>query len=373
MVQVPSDIARTTFAVLFIGGLGVASFWVLRPFLAATVWAATLVVATWPLMLRVQHRLWDRRWLAVIVMILALLFVVVVPFWLAISTVVANAGRLGAFAGSLAAFRMPPTPNWVHTIPIIGASVAQAWADVANMGVSELAKDMSPYAGQAVRLFVSTIGDLGRAFVQFLLTIVVASVLYIHGEDAADFVRRFGHRLAGDRGVESVGLAAHAIRGVALGVVVSALIEAALGGAALAVAGLPFAALLTALIFIACILQIGPGVILIPAVIWSYWKGNPAWATFLLAASIVVIVLDNLLRPVLMRRGAQMSLLLVLAGVLGGISGFGLVGIFLGPTILAVAHTLLVSWMAADQSVGVPGACSSAPHAANVASQSREQ
>lgn len=355
MAQAPSDITRTTFAVLFIGGLGVAAFWVVRPFLAATVWAATLVVATWPVMLGVQRRLWDRRWLAVVVMILALLFVVVVPFWLAIDTVVANTGRLVGFAGSLARFKMPPAPNWVHTIPVIGGTVAQAWADVANMGVRELAADLSPYAGQAARLFVSAVGDLGRAFVQFLLTIVVATVLYIRGEDAAGFVRRFGHRLAGDRGVESVGLAAHAIRSVALGVVVSALIEAALGGAALAAAGLPFAALLTALIFIACILQIGPGVVLIPAIVWSYWKGNSAAATFLLAASIVIIVLDNLLRPLLMKRGVQISLLLVLAGVLGGISGFGLVGIFLGPTILAVAYTLLVSWMTADQSANGHG------------------
>ena len=354
MAPIPRDVTRTTLAVMFIGGLGVASFLVMRPFLAAIIWAATLVTATWPLMLRVQRRLWGRRWLAVIVMTVALLLVVIVPFWLAIATIVANAGRMLVFAESLASFRVPPAPDWLSTVPIVGTAAAQTWASAAYMGIRDLAPGLTPYAGQAARLLVSAVGSLGMAFVQFLLTIIVAAILYVHGERAAVFARRFGHRLAGDRGEDSVRLVAHAIRGVALGIVVSALIELALGGAALAAAGLRFAALLTAVMFMACVTQIGPGIVLIPAVIWMYWQDDATWATFLLAATIVVIVLDNLLRPVLMKKGAHLPLLLILAGVLGGVTAFGLVGIFLGPTVLAVTYTLLQAWMAEDKAAGTP-------------------
>jgi predicted PurR-regulated permease PerM len=348
MAQVQRDVARTTLAVLFIGGLALASFWVMRPFLAAIIWAATLVIATWPLMLRVQRRLRGRRWFAVIVMTLALLLVVLVPFWLAIGTIVANAGRIFALGEAIASFKTPPAPDWLHTIPIVGAPASEAWAGVTDMGLRDLAPSLAPYAGQAARLFISAIGSLGTAFVQFLLTIIVAAILYAHGEQAAVFARRFGHRLAGDRGEDSVRLVVHAIRGVALGIVVSALAESALGGAALAVAGLRFASLLTAVMFMACVMQIGPGIVLIPAVVWMYWTGDGTWATFLLAATVVVVVGDNLLRPVLIKRGAHLPLLLILAGVLGGVAAFGLIGIFLGPTVLAVTYTLLQAWVAED-------------------------
>jgi predicted PurR-regulated permease PerM len=348
MAQVQREVARTTLAVMFIGGLAVASFWVMRPFLAATIWAATLVIAAWPLMLRVQRRLWGRRWLSVIVMTLALLLVVLVPFWLAIGTIVANAGSIVALGGAVASFRTPPPPDWLHTIPIVGAMAAQAWTGVTDMGIGDLAPSLAPYAGQAARWFVSALGSLGTAFVQFLLTIIVAAILFARGEQAALFAQRFGHRLASERGDDTVRLVVHAIRGVALGIVVSALVESAVGGAALAVAGLRFASLLTAVMFMTCVMQIGPGIVLIPAVAWLYWSGEGTWATFLLAATIVVIVLDNLLRPALMKRGAHLPLLLILAGVLGGVAAFGLVGIFLGPTVLAVTYTLLQAWVADD-------------------------
>lgn len=348
VAQIQRDVARTTLAVMFIGGLAVASFWVMRPFIAAIIWAATLVIATWPLMLRVQRRVWGRRWFAVIVMTLALLLVVLVPFWLAIGTIVANAGRIFGLVEAIAAFKIPPAPDWLHTIPIVGAAASQTWASITDMGIRNLAPSLAPYAGQAARLFVSALGSVGTAFVQLLLTIIVAAILFARGEQAAVFARRFGHRLAGDRGEDSVRLVVHAVRGVALGIVVSALVESALGGAALAVAGLRLASLLTAVMFMACVMQIGPGIVLIPAVAWMYWTGDGTWATFLLAATIVVIVLDNLLRPALMKRGAHLPLLLILAGVLGGVAAFGLVGIFLGPTVLAVTYTLLQAWVAED-------------------------
>jgi predicted PurR-regulated permease PerM len=139
-------------------------------------------------------------------------------------------------------------------------------------------------------------------------------------------------------------LAGQAIRGVALGVVVTAVVQSLLAGLGLVIAGTPFAAVLTAIIFMLCIAQLGPALVLIPVVIHTYWTGDSAWGTFLLVWSIVVGTLDNFLRPVLIRKGADLPLLLIFAGVIGGLLGFGIVGIFVGPAVLAVSYTLLDDW-----------------------------
>ena len=140
-------------------------------------------------------------------------------------------------------------------------------------------------------------------------------------------------------------LAARAIRGVALGVVVTALAQALLGGVGLAVAGVPFAGVLTAVMLMLCLAQIGPGLVLIPATIWLYWTGDNLWGTLLLVWSLFVVTLDNFLRPFLIKQGADLPLLLIFAGVIGGLLSLGLLGIFVGPVVLAVSYTLLEAWI----------------------------
>src|SRR5258708_12711987 len=183
--------------------------------------------------------------------------------------------------------------------------------------------------------------------------------MYVSGEKVAAATQRFGYRLAGVRGKESVLLAGQAIRSVALGVVVTALAQSVLGGIGLALAGVPFAAVLTAVMFMLCIAQFGPLPVLVPVVIWLYWSGESGWGTVLLVWTILVGSLDNILRPILMRKGAHLPLVLLLAGVIGGLIAFGLVGIFLGPVVLAVGFPLLPSLMprkkiTADQFVNPP-------------------
>ena len=182
--------------------------------------------------------------------------------------------------------------------------------------------------------------------VQFLMTVAIAGVMYAHGETAAQQVRRFAHRLGGERGDDAVVLAGGAIRGVALGVGVTALVQAVLGGLGLGFAGVPFAGLLTALMFVLCIAQVGALPVLVPATIWVFWQGDTGWGIFLAVWSAIVGTLDNFLRPVLIRLGADLPLLLIFAGVIGGLLAFGLVGIFVGPVLLAVSYTLFESWIA---------------------------
>jgi predicted PurR-regulated permease PerM len=131
-------------------------------------------------------------------------------------------------------------------------------------------------------------------------------------------------------------------------VVVTAVAQSVLGGVGIALAGVPFAAVLTAIMFMLCIAQLGPLPVLVPVVIWLYWTGESGWGTFVLVWTIVVGSLDSILRPFLIRKGAHLPLVLLLAGVIGGLIAFGLVGIFLGPVVLAVGYTLLQSWMAEE-------------------------
>jgi predicted PurR-regulated permease PerM len=147
------------------------------------------------------------------------------------------------------------------------------------------------------------------------------------------------------RRAETARLATQAIRSVALGVVLTALIQAILGGLGLGVVGVPFAAILTSVMFLLSIAQLGPLPVLLPAVIWLFWRGDSGWGTVLLGWTVVVTPLDNLLRPILIRRGVDLPLVLIFAGVIGGLFAFGLVGIFVGPVVLAVGQTLLAAWV----------------------------
>lgn len=339
------DLARNTLALLCILGLIGLSLWVLRPFLAATVWATMIVVATWPPMRALENRFGGRRSLAIGVMTLGMLFLLVLPLWLALDTILDHTEELTAATRSLAENGLPQPPDWVRGLPVIGERLAAAWSQMAAAGTNGVVAKLLPYAADTGKWVLAQVGGLGGMLIQFLLVVTIAAIFYAGGEQGARMVRRFGRRLAGERGENSVILAAQAIRGVALGVGVTALVQTVLGGIGLAVAGVPFASLLSALMLMFCIAQIGPGLILFPAVGWMYWSGDTGWATFLLVWSLLVTTLDNFLRPMLIKRGADLPLLLIFAGVIGGMLGFGLIGIFVGPVVLAVTWTLMLAWI----------------------------
>jgi predicted PurR-regulated permease PerM len=353
MTVPPRDITRTFLALLFVGALIATSLWILRPFLGAAIWAVTIVVATWPLVISIQGRLWGRRSLAVAVMTVVLLCVLVLPLWLAIGTIVSNADRIVGWVKSLSSFELPPPPAWLEHLPVFGGDMVAAWQKIAVEGVQEFVKKLAPYGAIVIRWFATEVGSFGVLVLQFLLTVVFAALLYARGERAASWIHRFAHRLAGVQGEHSIRLAGQAVRGVALGVVVTALAQSILGGVGLAIAGVPFAAILTAVMFMLAIAQIGAVPVLVPAVAWVYWSVGTGWGTFLLLWTVVVGTMDNFLRPILIKKGADLPLLLVFVGVVGGLIAFGIIGIFVGPVVLAVAHKLLSAWL--DEEVADKG------------------
>jgi len=243
-----------------------------------------------------------------------------------------------------------PPPEWIPHVPVVGRRLADRWQTIAAGGPAALVAALEPYGRAVAAWGIAATGGFGRVAILILLTILIVAILYAQGETAARGVIAFAIRLGGPSGERIVHLAAQAIRSVALGVVLTALIQSLLAGAGLYVCGIPHPGVLTAAAFIFGIAQIGPAPILLPSVGWLYWSGSTGWATALLLWSLPVLVLDNVIRPVLIRRGVQLPLLLIVAGVIGGLISFGVVGLFVGPVVLAATYTLAKDWIARGES-----------------------
>lgn len=339
------DLTRQLLSGLSILALLLGCLWVLRPFLAPLVWAGMICVATWPLLLRLQARLWQRRSLAVAVMVLALLALFFVPLGLASYTLAVHADEALAWLRGLSPAMLAEPPTWLGQIPQIGPRLAELWRDTAGKGGSALLSQVGPMAASLARDLVHQAGVLGALGLQALLAVGICGVLYADGEAVLLGISRFVHRLGGARGVHALHLAGMAVRGVALGVVVTALIQALLGGLGLLAAGVPGAGWLTAAMLVLAIAQIGPLPVLLGSAGWLFWMNQGQWAIALLVWSGLLVSLDNVLRPWLIRQGADLPLWLILAGVIGGLLAFGLIGLFIGPVLLAVSYTLLQAWM----------------------------
>jgi predicted PurR-regulated permease PerM len=330
-------------------GLTAAALWIVSPFIPAIVWATMIVVALWPVMLKLQALLRGKRWAAVAVLTVGLLLMLVIPFSLTVTAVVAHTDEMGTWAQSLRTLEIPKAPAWTDQLPIIGPRISARWNEVAMTAPEELFKTIQPYARALAAWLILKVGSVGMLIVQFLLTVLIAAILFARGETAVAGVIGFFRRLAGVHGENVVILAGSAIRSVALGVVLTALIQSALGGIGFAVAGVPFAGLLTAFMFVLSVAQIGPGPVLIGAVVWMYWTSDSAWVpSALLVWCLFVGAIDNVLRPILIQRSGELPLLIVFAGVIGGLLTFGLIGIFIGPVVLAIVYTLLKAWVGRD-------------------------
>ena len=264
------DLTRTFLAVLLMVILIGGSFWVLRPFLLAIIWAAMIVVATWPMMLKLQHAIRSRA-LAVTIMSGAMVLVFVVPLVLAIQAVVDNADTIKGWTETLATATIPPPPEWVSRIPLVGSRIAEAWAGIAAAGKSGLAARLAPYAASAAQWLAGALGGFGVLAVQFLLTVIIAVVIYTQGDAATAGVSQFGRKLAGERGrLRCARRSGHPRRGARSGRHGDGSIRPR--GHRSSRGGYSGRRMLTGVILLLCIAQLGPILVLIPAVGWLFWN-----------------------------------------------------------------------------------------------------
>jgi predicted PurR-regulated permease PerM len=316
---------------------------VLRPFLPAILWATIIVVATWPLMLRVQRFFGGRRGLAVAAMSTGLFVVIVAPVGLLLGTLITRLPALRDLEARMLAGPWPGPPDWLARLPY-GAQLTASWQQAVGRSPDYWVETVKPYFSKAIIWLGQHLGTLGGITIDFLLTLVLVVVFYQHGEALAELIRRLARRVGGARAVDSALLAGQAMRAIAAGVVVTALVESILSGLGLWIVGIPEAGLLTSLMFLLCVMQLGTMLVLIPAALWLVLQHQLGWGIGLAVWAVLMSVGEGVLRPWLIQRGARLPLMLVLAGVLGGLLAFGVAGIFIGPVLLAVAQRILERW-----------------------------
>jgi len=339
------ELIRRVAVILGLAAIATVSVWIMAPFLPAILWAGTIGVATWPALLGLQRILGGRRWAATSVLTLLLAVGFFIPLLMVVGTVAQHAGDAADLARELSANGLPPAPAWLENLPLVGRRAAAEWTAVAALDAAAVQERLEPTLRVVTRWLVGSAGGLLRLVLQVLLTTVITALIYANGEKIAAGIRAFFYRLGGPSAEALVPLAASSARAVALGVVVTAAVQALLTGIALALAGVPGASLLGGLALVLCLAQIGPAFILIGAVAWLYWSHHVTAAAVLAIASIGLVSFDNILKPILITRGGNLPLLLVFVGVIGGMFSFGLIGIFIGPVVLAVSWTLLQSWV----------------------------
>jgi predicted PurR-regulated permease PerM len=317
---------------------------VLRPFLSAIIWAAIIVVATWPIMLHVERLFGGHRGLAVAAMSSGLFVAVVGPVALLLGTLVARLPELRDLGERLFAVPWPAPPAWLERLPY-GSQLSAQWQQAAAQSPDYWAGVVKPYLGNVAVWLSQHVGTIGSVTVDFLMTLILVVVFYLHGEALAKWTQRLAKRVGGARGVESAVLAGKAMRAIAAGVVVTALVEAVLSGFGLWVVGIPAAGVLTSIIFMLCVMQIGPMLVLIPGVLWLLFQQQVGWGIALGIWAVLVSIGEGIMRPWLIQRGAKLPFMLVLVGVIGGLLAFGVTGIFVGPMLLAVVQRLMERWM----------------------------
>src|SRR5258705_11552576 len=206
----PWDITRILFAVVAIGGLIAASFWVLKPFLPAVIWAVMIVVATWPEMRWVERRLGGRRSFAVAVMTAAMVAIILGPIALAVTALIDRADEIAGWTKSLTHLSVPQAPSWVRDVPLVGARITTWWNGIASTPPQELAANITPHLAVIGGWLLGQAGSFVALFVQLLLTLAISAVLYAKGEGAAEWVLAFARRLAGVDGERAARLSGQA-------------------------------------------------------------------------------------------------------------------------------------------------------------------
>lgn len=319
------------------------SFLLVEPFISIVIWSAVLAVALYPVFEWISFRLRGRRRLAaVLTTILSLLIVIGPATWLALGLV----DSLRAISDRLdpSMLTIPPPSTSVKEWPLIGEPIYQFWELAATNFSAALAKivpQLKPLGSSLLRIGA----DTGLGIIKFLVSIIVAGFLFSSAPAIADAVKRFARRLNPARGEEFADQAAATIRAISRGVIGISVLQALLAGIGLMAAGIPQASLITFAVSIFGIIQIGPSVILIPVIIWSWTLLDTTSALLFTAYMVPVNLLDNLLRPIVMGRGLKTPMLVILVGVIGGTLAYGITGLFLGPIVLAVIWELLVAWI----------------------------
>jgi predicted PurR-regulated permease PerM len=317
---------------------------VLRPFVSALLWAVVLCVSSWPVYRRLLGWLGNRRTLAAALMTLAMIFIVLLPFLIVVTTLADNIKELTGAVRSWIDAGPPPPPGWLAKVPVIGQKAVDYWlsmaADTAKLW-TEAQRLIEPASSWLLKSGLA----LGGGLLQLALSIFIAFFLFRDGISIAGRLTNVVEHIGGERGEHLLTVAGKTVRGVVYGILGTALVQAVMAGIGFLIAGVPGVALLTLLTFFASVVPVvGTTLTWVPAAIWLFHQGSTGWGVFMLVWGFGVANIDHLVKPWLISQGSDMPFLLIVFGVLGGALTFGFIGVFIGPTLLAVGFRLLEEW-----------------------------
>lgn len=350
-------IVKIVAAALLVLGAAV----VVEPFLAAGLFAAVFVLATWPLHLAVRRAVRASDTAAAAIMTVLAIVLVILPFaWLVDNAIERVPGWIAAVQAWFAD-GPPPPPAWLQRIPLVGHYLDAYWRELAadpgalrTLGTRliEIGREPLILAGRLI----------AEGVLQLLLAAFVGFFFYRDGEALVRSLRAGTARIAGTMADELLAIVRDTVRGVVIGIVGTALAQGALAAAGFLIAGVPAALLLGGLTALLSLIPGGPVVVWLGATIWLLSQQQLGWAIFMaIWGALMVSSIDNVLRPLLISRGASLSFALVFVGVIGGLLAFGFVGVFLGPTLLALTWRLWNTWIERSQDKAARATSSPAP------------
>ena len=326
-----------------------ASLWVMAPFWSALFWGAVLAFASWPLMRLLTRALGGRESMAAGILTLGWMLLVAGPLvWLGFN-LADHVRDATTFAKDVQLEGLPEAPAWLAGIPLIGERLVSMWDTIDEQGAALLVS-IKPYLGQVGNWLLARSAQIGGGILELTLSIVFVFFFYRDGPRLAAFVHGLLERLIGERADYYQELVAGTVQRVVNGVIGTAAAQALLALIGFLIAGVPGALVLGLATFLLSLIPMGPPLIWIPATAWLVWKGDYGMAIFLgIWGTLIISGVDNVLKPYLISRGGNLPLVIVLLGVFGGLIAFGFIGLFIGPTLLAIAYSLLVDWSASQQ------------------------
>ncbi len=335
--------AERVLMALLLGSIALGCAVILQPFVSAMLWAAILVYTTWPLAEWLRRRARLGRAGSALAMVGLITLVIVLPLWFAAPGGASDIMRLRASAEAMFT-DLPPAPHWLYGLPVVGGTLTDYWnawaADLTGMVAF-----FRPYLGMIAETGLQLLYGIASGVVQFVLALFIAYFFWYSGDTLGAYLRRILVRIAGPYAEPLMRVTGRTVRGTVIGILGTAILQGFLTAFGLSLAGVPRPVLLGATAAFLAVLPIGAPLVWIPAGLWLLAVGRTAAGIFLLVyGTLVVSGADHVMRPYFISRGAKLPFLLTVLGVLGGVLAFGVLGIFLGPSLLGVGYSLVLEF-----------------------------
>lgn len=339
-------LTRALEATIRIGLIVILAIWcfqIVKPFIIPIVWGIIIAVASYPGYRRLKSALGGRGGLAATLFTLLALVILIVPAVMLSGTLVDAAQALSAELreGTLS---VPPPPDNLGSWPVIGEPLYKIWS-LASVNLEAALRQIEPQLRSVGRWLLSTAAGAGLGILQFVVAMIIAGVLLYHAKAGGHAARTIAARLAGEQGAGFAEVAEATVRSVARGILGVALVQSLLAGLGFLAAGVPAAGLWALLCLLLAVVQIGIVLVLIPIVIYLFSTADTFTAVAFLIWSILIALLDNILKPVLLGRGVQVPMVVIFVGAIGGFLTSGIIGLFVGAVVLALGYKLFLAWL----------------------------